>query len=129
MYELDKVVRCTSGGIWPAASWLGRLRGRSHVHDQEEIQEIILRVKPSVALIAIRVQGQATVRCEGDAARPVAIPPLLASGQEVADHLEEAGLVTLDARSPDRFGADHIPGAVNLPVASQPHQMVFAPAR
>jgi thiosulfate/3-mercaptopyruvate sulfurtransferase len=35
----------------------------------------------------------------------------------VADHLGEAGLVILDARSPDRYAAGHIPGAVNLPVA------------
>jgi thiosulfate/3-mercaptopyruvate sulfurtransferase len=61
----------------------------------------------------------ARAQCWGDEAKTkgYANPSLLASGQEVADHLGEARLVILDARSPDRYAAGHIPGAVNLPVA------------
>ncbi|HSD50663.1 MAG TPA: sulfurtransferase [Candidatus Methylomirabilis sp.] len=61
----------------------------------------------------------AQAQCWGDEAKAkgYANPSLLASGQEVADHLGEAGPVILDARSPDRYAAGHIPGAVNLPVA------------
>ena len=61
----------------------------------------------------------ARAQCWGDEAKAkgYANPSLLASGQEVADHLGEAGLVILDARSSDRYAAGHIPGAVNLPVA------------
>ncbi|MFQ5804103.1 MAG: sulfurtransferase [Candidatus Methylomirabilales bacterium] len=42
---------------------------------------------------------------------------LLVSGQEVDDHLGEAGIRILDVRSPGRYAAGHIPGAVNLPIA------------
>ncbi len=42
---------------------------------------------------------------------------LLVSGQEVADHLGEAGIRILDARPPERYAAGHIQGAVSLPIA------------
>ncbi|MFQ5846889.1 MAG: sulfurtransferase [Candidatus Methylomirabilales bacterium] len=42
---------------------------------------------------------------------------LLESAQEVADHLRDPQVRILDARSPDRYAAGHILGAVNLPVA------------
>lgn len=60
----------------------------------------------------------ARAQCWGDEAKAkgYANAALLASGQEVADHLGDAGVRILDARTPDRYAAGHIPGAVNLPV-------------
>jgi len=81
-----------------AAAWVGllsvlafttppALAGTSPMSmSQEEIQEVILRVKPSVVLIAVRVQGQAVVLCEGDAARTVAIPPRISTGTGFVIH-------------------------------------------
>lgn len=64
------------------------------------------------------VAPSARAQCWGEEAKAegYANPGLLASTQEVADHLDEAGIRILDARAPDRYGAGHIPGAVSLPV-------------
>ncbi len=61
----------------------------------------------------------ARAQCWGDGAKSKGYPnaALLASAQEVADHLGEAGVRILDARTPDRYAAGHIPGAVNLPLS------------
>jgi thiosulfate/3-mercaptopyruvate sulfurtransferase len=70
--------------------------------------------------IALWLQAPtAHAQCWGDEAKAkgYANPALLASGQEVADHLGDADVRILDTRSPDRYVAGHIPGAVNLPVA------------
>ncbi len=66
-------------------------------------------------LTAATARGQ----CWGDEAKVkgYANPALLASGQEVADHLGDADIRVLDVRSPDRYAAGHVPGAVNLPIA------------
>jgi len=72
-----------------------------------------------LALGLLLSAATAQAQCWGDEAKAkgYANPSILASGQEVADHLGEAGLVILDARSSDRYAAGHIPGAVNLPMA------------
>lgn len=70
--------------------------------------------------IALWLQAPtAHAQCWGDEAKAkgYANPALLASGQEVADHLGDADVRILDTRSPDRYVAGHIPGAVNLPLA------------
>jgi S1-C subfamily serine protease len=40
----------------------------------EEIQEVILRVKPSVVLISVKVQGEATVSCGEKSTKTVSLP-------------------------------------------------------
>lgn len=61
----------------------------------------------------------ANAQCWGNeaAVKGYANASLLVSGQEVADHLGEAGIRILDARPPERYAAGHIPGAVSLPIA------------
>ena len=80
----------------------------------------IRRIRWAALVLGVLLAAPAAqAQCWGDEAKAkgYANPSLLASGQEVADHLGEAGLVILDARSSDRYAAGHIPGAVNLPVA------------
>jgi thiosulfate/3-mercaptopyruvate sulfurtransferase len=57
-------------------------------------------------------------QCWGDQAktRGYANASLLASGKELADHLGDAEIRILDARSPEVYAAGHIPGAINLPI-------------
>lgn len=60
----------------------------------------------------------AEAQCWGERARAegYANPSLLASAQELADHLGDAGVRIVDARPPERYAAGHVPGAVSLPV-------------
>lgn len=73
----------------------------------------------ALALGLLLPSAAARAQCWGDEAKAkgYANPALLASGQEVADHLDEASIRILDTRTPDRYAAGHIPGAVNLPIA------------
>lgn len=74
---------------------------------------------PALPVALLLAAAMAQAQCWGDEAKAkgYANAALLASSQEVADHLGEAGIRILDARSADRYAAGHIPGAVNLPVA------------
>ncbi|MBI3016029.1 MAG: sulfurtransferase [Candidatus Tectomicrobia bacterium] len=73
----------------------------------------------AVVAVLLLIASTGYAQCWGDQAKAQGYgnAALLASGQEVADHLGEAGVRILDARSPERYAAGHIPGAVNLPVA------------
>lgn len=53
---------------------------------QEEIQEVILRVKLAAVLIGVRVQGQAAVSCEGEPAKNVLIQPRVSTGTGFVVH-------------------------------------------
>jgi thiosulfate/3-mercaptopyruvate sulfurtransferase len=43
---------------------------------------------------------------------------LLVSGQQVADHVRDETWRIIDVRSPARYAAGHLPGAINLPLAA-----------
>ncbi len=80
----------------------------------------------ALVLAAPPVEAQ----CWGQGARVdgYANPSLLASTQEVADHLEDAGVRIIDARSPERYAAGHVPGAVSLPVGEITRTVGAVPA-
>lgn len=69
--------------------------------------------------VLLSVATMAYAQCWGDQAKGkgYANASLLASAQELADHLGDSGLRVLDARPPERYAAGHIPGALNMPVA------------
>ncbi len=73
----------------------------------------------AVGVLLLGATTTASAQCWGDQARAkgYANPSLLASAQELADHLGDGAVRILDARPPDRYAAGHIPGALNLPVA------------
>jgi len=73
----------------------------------------------AVVGILVLPSTAAYAQCWGDQAKITgyANASLLASGKELADHLGDRTLRILDARSPDRYAAGHIPSAINLPIA------------
>ena len=73
----------------------------------------------AVVPVLLFVAATGYAQCWGNeaAVKGYANASLLVSGQEVADHLGEAGIRILDARPPERYAAGHIPGAVSLPIA------------
>jgi thiosulfate/3-mercaptopyruvate sulfurtransferase len=76
-------------------------------------------VRGAVGVLLLGATTTASAQCWGGQAKAkgYANPSLLASAQELADHLGDGKVRILDARPPDRYSAGHIPGALNLPVA------------